>query len=458
MSRKFYQTLIKRVLHIMFLAVNLFFLFCYYKAMLEYAGTQNFYSHLKVNWIVAIGYVIALYLLARVYHGFLVGSARISEVFFSLGLAVVIADAGAYVLFTIYMAKFLNPLYLLILIAIQSIWNLAWAYFANRIYFMTHAPRAAAVISRAADAVDKLNKITYFDFRFCIVKHIVNPAGMENIEDCLNGCEVVFLIGIDMELRNAIVKQCIDRGIRTYIKPKLGDIVMSGAEHMQMFSEPIMRVDRANPSPEYRLAKRMFDIFASLCAIILTFPVMLGVAIAIKVYDRGPVFYKQIRLTKNRKEFEILKFRSMREDAEKDGVARLAAEHDDRITPVGHFIRACRLDELPQLFNILKGDMTLVGPRPERPEIAAEYEKEMPTFALRLQVKAGLTGYAQIYGRYNTEPYEKLQMDLMYINKMSITQDLWLMFATVKVLFIKESTKGVKEGWGTAVKTGAADP
>lgn len=140
----------------------------------------------------------------------------------------------------------------------------------------------------------------------------------------------------------------------------------------------------------------------------------------------------------------------MRVDAEKDGIARLAAEHDDRITPVGRIIRMVRLDELPQLINILKGDMSFVGPRPERPEIAAEYEKEMPAFSLRLQVKAGLTGTAQVYGKYNTEPKDKLKMDLMYINHMSIIEDLKLMFATVRILFMRESTEGVAAGQTTA--------
>lgn len=142
----------------------------------------------------------------------------------------------------------------------------------------------------------------------------------------------------------------------------------------------------------------------------------------------------------------------MRVDAEKDGVARLASENDDRITPVGKFIRACRLDELPQLINILRGDMSIVGPRPERPEIAEQYEKEMPAFSLRLQVKAGLTGFAQVYGKYNTTPYDKLQMDLMYVNKMSVTEDLRLMFATLRILFIPDSTEGIADGTTTAMR------
>ena len=194
----------------------------------------------------------------------------------------------------------------------------------------------------------------------------------------------------------------------------------------------------------YLFLKRGFDILASGIATVILSPVFLATAIAIKRYDGGPVFYKQQRLTKDGRFFEVLKFRSMRVDAEKDGVARLSTgDKDDRITPVGRFIRKVRIDELPQLLNILKGDMTICGPRPERPEIAAQYEEELPEFRLRLQAKAGLTGYAQVYGKYNTTPYDKLVMDLMYIAHPSFLQDLQIMFATVKILFMKESTEGV---------------
>ena len=157
-----------------------------------------------------------------------------------------------------------------------------------------------------------------------------------------------------------------------------------------------------------------------------------------------------MRLTQNGKEFKVLKFRSMIQNAEKDGVARLASDNDDRITPIGKVIRMLRLDELPQLFNILKGDMSFVGPRPERPEIAHQYETEMPEFALRLQVKAGLTGYAQVYGKYNTPPYDKVQMDLMYIANQSILEDFRLMLMTFKILFIPSSTEGVEQNQTTA--------
>ncbi|MDE7278121.1 MAG: sugar transferase, partial [Oscillospiraceae bacterium] len=251
------------------------------------------------------------------------------------------------------------------------------------------------------------------------------------------------------------VKYCVENSIAAYIEPKTGDIIMAGAKHMQMFSVPIMCVNRAAPDPFYLAVKRSADIIMSLIGIVVTSPVMLATAIAVKAYDGGPAIYKQIRVTKDGKKFNILKFRSMRTDAEKDGIARLSTENDDRITPVGKIIRACRIDELPQLFCILKGTMSIVGPRPERPEIIERYEKILPSFSLRLQVKAGLTGYAQVYGRYNTEPYDKLQMDLMYINNMSLSFDIGLIFATVKVLFMPDSTAGVKEGQITSNKSTA---
>ena len=244
----------------------------------------------------------------------------------------------------------------------------------------------------------------------------------------------------------------INKDINCYFIPHTGDVIIAGAKHLQSFSVPIMSAKRATLRPEYAFAKRALDILLAMIGLILASPFMLITAVAIKAYDHGPVLYKQIRLTKDGKCFKILKFRSMRVDAEKDGVARLAADHDDRITPVGRIIRAIRFDELPQIINILMGDMSIVGPRPERPEIAAQYEQEMPAFNLRLQVKAGLTGTAQVYGRYNTEPRDKLKMDLMYINNMSLVEDLKLIFATVKILFMKESTEGVQQGQVTAEK------
>ena len=193
-----------------------------------------------------------------------------------------------------------------------------------------------------------------------------------------------------------------------------------------------------------RFVKRMFDLVLSLIAMISVAPLMLIIAVAIKIQDGGPVFYKQKRVTKDGKTFDILKFRSMMVNAESGGynLSMRASGKDPRITKVGSFIRAIRVDELPQLLNILKGDMTIVGPRPERVENVEAYSADMPEWHFREKVKAGLTGYAQIYGKYNTSAYDKLRLDLMYIENYSLLLDLRLIFQTLRILFSKESTEG----------------
>lgn len=256
----------------------------------------------------------------------------------------------------------------------------------------------------------------------------------------------VLLYNVSSPLRNDVLKFCYQNGIRVYLVPKIADILVRNASESNFFDTPLYMVNEVDVTYGQIAVKRICDIILSLIAIILTSPVMLIAAIAIHKYDGGPVFFRQKRCTRNGRVFEILKFRSMIVDAEKDGKARLATENDDRITPVGHFIRKTRIDELPQFFNILKGDMSFVGPRPERPEIVAEYEKEFPEFDLRMKVKAGLTGYAQVYGKYNTTAYDKLKLDLIYVQKYSLLMDLRLIFMTVKVIFMKESTEGLDDG------------
>ena len=307
------------------------------------------------------------------------------------------------------------------------------------------------VVYDTRHGMEKLINEYGYDKKFAVQKTMTVDECLADLS-ALNGIQTVFLSGIHSHERNLILKHCIAEGIEVFVIPRVGDVIMSGAVPMHMFHLPMLRVGRYMAGPGYLLIKRVLDVVLALVALVILSPIFLVTAIAIKVTDGGPVFYKQVRLTKDGREFRILKFRSMRVDAEKDGIARLSTgDNDDRITPVGRIIRKCRIDELAQLWNILTGDLSIVGPRPERPEIAAQYCEEMPEFALRLQAKAGLTGYAQVYGKYNTTPYDKLQMDLMYIAHPSIVEDLKIVFATVKILFMPESTEGVSEGQTTAM-------
>lgn len=261
-----------------------------------------------------------------------------------------------------------------------------------------------------------------------------------------NWFTAVLLHDISSPMRNDILKFCYQYNLQTYLLPKISDVLIRSAEDVEIFDSPILCVKEYGMTYGQGVVKRGLDIIFSALGIVLTSPVMLITAIAIKAHDKGPVFFTQERCTKNRKKFRIYKFRSMVVDAEKDGVARLATEKDDRITPVGRFIRKTRIDELPQFFNILKGDMSIVGPRPERPEIIEEYMREFPEFVFRMKAKAGLTGYAQVYGKYNTTAYDKLKLDLWYVQRYSLWLDVRLVLMTIKILFMKESTEGLEEG------------
>lgn len=271
------------------------------------------------------------------------------------------------------------------------------------------------------------------------------------IEKAIDEYDAVLLNDVPSAFRNKILKVCFDHSKKVYFTPKISDIMIKEAEELNLFDTPLFFTRNVGMNIWQRGIKRTIDIVISLIGIIITSPIMLVAAIAIHAYDKGPVFYKQTRCTIGGREFQVMKFRSMIVDAEKDGKARLATENDDRITPVGKFIRATRIDELPQFFNVLKGDMSMVGPRPERPEIIKEYCETVPEFAYRTKVKAGLTGYAQVYGKYNTTSYDKLKLDLIYVSKCSILLDIQLILLTLKVIFLKESTEGLDEGETTAV-------
>ena len=224
-----------------------------------------------------------------------------------------------------------------------------------------------------------------------------------------------------------------------------------GADDIHLFDTPLLLSRNQGLSIVDLFVKRCMDIVFSSLGILIASPFMIIIALAIKLYDKGPVFYKQERITKDAKPFMIYKFRSMTVHSE-DAGARLAAKGDARVTPVGRVIRAIHFDELPQLFNILKGDMSMVGPRPERQIIADEYAEAIPEFVLRLKVKAGLTGYAQVYGKYNTTPYDKLKLDLTYIENYSAWLDIRILLLTFKILFVRENTEGVEESQTTAIK------
>ena len=409
----------------------------------------------RYNYFVTIGYAFCLVFFNRTYNSYLFGYSRVRSLVFSMWLSQFFSAAIIYFAVCIGWNHFHSPMLFVLLVTVVYIpLDVIWAYFGNKYYYKTHPPKKTILIYRNEQDRRRLGYMTGkpTERLYHVEKEIQFDGSFSEIRDELEGYEAVFAAGINSRCRNGILKHCEENNVYGFFLPHVGDMIMQGAEHIHVYDSPVLMVKRKVVNPEYRAIKRFFDFVLSLLGLIILSPIFIITALAIKLYDRGPVFYKQVRLTKDGKEFEIIKFRSMRVDAENDGVARLSSgENDPRITPVGKIVRKCRLDELPQLINILKGDMSIVGPRPERPEIAEKYYKNIPDFKLRLQVKAGLTGYAQVYGKYNTDPYEKLEFDLLYINNMSIFTDLQLMFATFSILFAPESTEGVEEGQVTAL-------
>lgn len=214
---------------------------------------------------------------------------------------------------------------------------------------------------------------------------------------------------------------------------------------MNIEDESVIELSNFSISPEFDLVKRMIDFIVALVLITLSSPLMLAAVLVIKLTSKGPVIYKQVRITKNQKEFNIYKFRTMSATAEKDTGPVLSTANDMRVTPIGKYLRALRIDELPQLFNVLNGTMSLVGPRPERPFFVEQFVKENPYYDLRHNVRAGITGYAQVYGKYATNFNSKLNFDLVYIKNYSLIMDIKILFQTTKVLFDKVSSKGLEE-------------
>ena len=452
-----------KALDVVMVSVPFFIAWFFYYSHQLYA--KDFYR--KGNWFVIALFMLLYYLLSHLYSGYSIHISRISEIIYAQSLGALLTDGIMFIIMWLLIRHVPNIPVLLLVFGCQFAIIMIWAYLSHKWYFKHNPPVPTAIIYDELEGVEKLISYYGLNAHFKIVKKVsINELHGEGwyslsraerhrremtfIPEVLDDVSAVFLCSLHSHDRNQIVKYCVHKDIVSWVIPRIGDVIMAGAEKAHLFHLPMLNVRRYNPTPEYLLCKRLFDIVVSGTALIIFSPLMVILAVIIRM-DGGTAFYRQKRLTKDGKVFEILKFRSMRMDAEKDGVARLSTgEADPRITKVGRFIRACRFDELPQLINILKGDMSIVGPRPERPEIAAQYKENLPEFDLRLQCKCGLTGFAQVYGQYNTTPYDKLLMDLMYIANPSMAEDLKICFATVKILFLSDSTEGIKEGQTTA--------
>ena len=396
------------------------------------------------NWMMIFIYAILLIFFMNTYGGFKVGFLKKGNLIYSQILAVLFTNIVTYFQITVQDKRFTTPVPLGVNIALSVVAILVWTLIFQWIYGLIFPPRRMLLISGDYSDYHLLEKMNAREDKYIISQIINYKEGMEKLIPQIDQYDGIIVGDMPSHERNLIIKYCYAKQIRTYSVPKISDILLRSSVDLNLFDSPLLLSRNTGLAIEQMFCKRLMDVVFSLLGLVISAPFFLLIAISIKLTDRGPVFYKQTRLTKDGKTFEIYKFRTMIQNAEKYSGAVLASEHDPRILLVGRLLRATRLDELPQIFNILKGEMSIVGPRPERPELAAEIEKEIPEFSYRLKVKAGLTGYAQVYGKYNTTSYDKLKLDLTYIRNYSIFLDLKLIFMTPKIMLLKESTEGVK--------------
>lgn len=414
---------------------------------------RNFRFFFKGHVLMIGIYFVLLFFFSSTYGALKIGYLKATDVFISQFFSLLFVNVISYFQISLMANWLVRPDPILKTMAIQTALAGVWTFVCNACYYKAFPPREILIVHGERPIDDIVAKFESRKDKYVIKKSINITAGLEAVKaEIENGYGAVVIWDIPVSQRNILLKYCYSRSIRVYMMPKISDVIIKGADQLHLFDTPIYLTREYALKIEQRIAKRCIDLICSIILLILASPFMLVTAIAIKLYDGGPILYKQIRCTRNQKEFYILKFRSMRVDAEKDGVARLAAKDDNRITPIGKFIRMVRIDELPQLINILKGEMSFIGPRPERPEIIEQYVEDMPEFVFRMNVKAGLAGYAQVYGKYNTTPYDKLKLDLTYIEQYSVWLDLKLMLLTLKILIKPESTEGVASTQTTALR------
>lgn len=418
-----------------------------------YSEMMRVHYYRRGDWAVIGLYAFFCILFLKIFGGFKVGYLRNMDALYGQALAIFFQNLVAYLqLSLIGLWRFGSNLeHFVYLVFAEVLLAVAWTLLTRYFYAKLYPPHQMLLIYGDFSPKQLLEKLDSRKDRYQIREMIHLSAGVDAILEKIKGYDTIIIGDIPSRERNRFLKFCYWHEIRCYSVPKISDIIITGADRIDLFDSILMLSRNNGLSVGERFFKRLMDLTLSLLACILLSPLMLIIAAAIKAHDGGPVFYRQDRLTKDGKTFQILKFRSMIVQSEEEG-ARLACENDDRITPVGHILRRSHFDELPQLFNILMGEMSIVGPRPERQEIFEQYEESIPEFKFRLKMKAGLTGYAQVYGQYNTVPYDKLKLDLTYIENYSLWLDIKLCFLTVKILFQKEKSEGVEDDHTTALQ------
>ena len=437
----------KRLIKFLFSFNAVFFVVIVY-----WLGWNGYYNKIierpfwrRGNWLIVVLYAALLALFYKTYGGFKIAYLKKGNLIWSQILSIIFVNIITYIQISLIDQK-LHPFYPMMLMSLIEFAIVGlWANIFQWLYRKMFPPKKLLLVYGNRPAFHLRDKINSREDKYFLEDAVHVSIGEDEIMKMAVRYDAIIIGDVPAHERNLLMKLCFEESIRTYSVPKISDILIRTSTELDIFDSPLLLSRNEGLQIEQRFIKRLMDVLFSILGLIITSPFFAVIAVIIKCTDKGPVFYRQNRLTQDGRVFSICKFRTMVQDAEKDTGARLASDNDDRVLPVGKFLRRTRLDELPQLWNILKGEMSVVGPRPERPELAEKIEEEIPEFHYRLKVKAGLTGFAQIYGKYNTSSYDKLKLDLSYIRKYSVFLDLKLIILTPKIMFMKESTEGVKE-------------
>ncbi len=384
--------------------------------------------------------------LVSIYGGYAIGRLKSKPIVMSLALATFATDIVTHLQLCIMNVNennndffvYESPHLLILVMLIQGILILFFAYFGNYVYFTINPPEKCCIITSSEESLNNIvPKVKKYKKQYNIV-HMIHYTS-RNAFDIINECDTIFLYDIPANERTLLNEYCYAKNKNIYYNFEMNDIVMLGAKAALLDDKPLVSAIVRDLTFEQRFVKRLMDIVISGLGLVVCGPIMLVCAILIKAEDGGSVFFRQLRATKGGELFNVYKFRTMKEENAEN---RSVTSDDDRITKIGKYLRKFRIDELPQLINIIKGEMSVVGPRPEMVENVDKYTQELPEFSYRLRVKGGLTGYAQIAGKYNTSPKDKLVLDLMYIEKYSLWLDFKLIMQTVTVLLrAGDSTK-----------------
>ena len=434
---KYFMRKVEALFEVTLLSCVYYFL---WKYLYRPDGYFPYYGNGK--FILAGVYALLVFILFYYCDSFRFGYLKAGDATVAQWIAISIVNFVTYFQLCLISNHMLQVWPMLLLTIIDFLICLVLVYFYTALYHQVYVPKDMLMIYGNRKAITLKIKMDRRSDKYHVSKVMSCNEDADLLKQEILKHDAVIINDVRAEKRNDILKFCYGNKVRTYIVPKITDIIDRGAEEITLFDTPLLLVKGYGPTLIQLALKRAMDIILCLIAMIPGAPIMAVVALAIKLEDHGPVFYKQTRVTRDEKHFEILKFRSMIVDAEKAGKSIPATDHDPRITKVGRIIRATRIDELPQILNILKGDMSIVGPRPERVEHHEQYCAEIPEFRFRTKVKGGLTGYAQIVGKYNTSAYDKLRLDLMYIENYSVILDLKLILMTLQILIKPESTEG----------------